>query len=217
MGSVCHIYFTTWRFDPSASSIPERFRNERPIQTISYRFADSIKSHHPSIVLTDWCDNYLIAALPPLHSAPRIVRIGLQHDLGSATTADCGFETLKSQIFVPSTTPNRNPQIMMLAPDPSSPEHSSSEHLILSLDAEDDGMRSQNSLASPARVFTWFLPDRGGWRSWDPATDECSEKLRDSEAIFEMLRGSYVDPSRKFNVPIRSGLDWTKKAFVSCG
>jgi hypothetical protein len=42
------------------------------------------------------------------------------------------------------------------------------------------------------------------------------EELRADGDLYDMLRGSFVDEDKRFNVPVRSGLDWTRKGFVSC-
>lgn len=62
----------------------------------------------------------------------------------------------------------------------------------------------------------WKIPNDNGWRVWDPERDEKSTDLKLGVDYVRMLRGGFVDGERRFDVPIRSGLDWTRKAFLSC-
>jgi len=40
--------------------------------------------------------------------------------------------------------------------------------------------------------------------------------LKEQTPTYEKLRGTFIDADRRFNVVVRSGLNWTKKAFLSC-
>jgi hypothetical protein len=218
LGSTCSVYLTTWHFDSSATTTLERLRRACPIQNISYKLATDVRSLSAPLVLTDWSDEYLLVALPPLHCTPRVIRIGLQRDADAPLATSNAFETLSSQIFVPSSAPHRKPQILLLRhqPETADPNVPPTEHVVLCLDHNGDVSASKDQRNSPALVMTWSLASRGGWRPWDPAQDECSEQLKKAWDTFDMLRGSYVDASQRFNVLIRSGLDWTKKAFLTC-
>jgi hypothetical protein len=88
------------------------------------------------------------------------------------------------------------------------------ECLVLSLNADrpqkQEGHGTLPTL--PPIVMTWSISGSDGWRDWDCKKDE----LSNSGHAISTLRGAFVDPEKRFCVPIRSGLDWTRKAFLSC-
>jgi hypothetical protein len=183
-------------------------------RSLTYKFAKTAKSYRPPITITDWTSDHLLVALPPLFSTPRMVRIALSADIEKASEMPV-FETLCTPIYLPASSPCRNPQFR-LAQLASKDESSGGpkDYLILALDSFGDS--SIGHIALPATTLAWSLSERGGWRSWNSELDECSEQLKNEENAYQLLRGTYVDPTQRFNVPIRSGLDWTRKAFVSC-
>ncbi|KAJ5964931.1 uncharacterized protein N7479_004807 [Penicillium vulpinum] len=65
-------------------------------------------------------------------------------------------------------------------------------------------------------VVRWKIPNENGWRVWDPERDGKSTDLKLGFDYIRMLRSGFGDGERKFDVPIRSGLDWTRKVFLSC-
>jgi NACHT domain len=126
------------------------------------------------------------------------------------------FQTLRNPVFFPFTTPDRNPRLTVL-------HYPKSEtSLILSLDAEMSQATDKDTnsfiMRQPPTLMIWPLSSKQNedWRDWDDAIDEQSEKLRQGNHTYEKLRGSFVASDRRFTVPIRSGLDWTRKAFLSC-
>ncbi|MCJ1391930.1 hypothetical protein MMC18_004797 [Xylographa bjoerkii] len=92
------------------------------------------------------------------------------------------------------------------------------EHLTLALDTDKSPRFAQDFTwpVLPPIIMDWSVNSLGGWRDWDPAADEQSEQCRTAQHSFNMLRGSFVDVEQRFSIPIRSGLDWRKKAFVYC-
>lgn len=69
---------------------------------------------------------------------------------------------------------------------------------------------------SPAVVLRWNIAHRDGWRAWDPNVDGTSSDLKRDVPVWKMLRGQFVDSDKLFSVPIRSGLDWRRKGYLSC-
>ncbi|KAH7140404.1 hypothetical protein B0J13DRAFT_608782 [Dactylonectria estremocensis] len=61
-----------------------------------------------------------------------------------------------------------------------------------------------------------ILKERQTWRTWMDE-DEISEDIRSGRTAADevrILRGDFV--GKKYNVPFRSGLDWTRQGFLSC-
>lgn len=70
---------------------------------------------------------------------------------------------------------------------------------------------------SPPVVLRWKIgPGDDGWRAWDPDEDGKASDLKRPIPIEKLLQGQFVDPDKLFSVSIRSGLDWTRKGYLSC-
>jgi hypothetical protein len=72
---------------------------------------------------------------------------------------------------------------------------------------------------SPPVVLRWKIErgnGRDGWRAWDPDVDGRASDLKRNVPVWKMLRGQFVDNDKLFSVPIRSGLDWKRKGYLSC-
>lgn len=70
--------------------------------------------------------------------------------------------------------------------------------------------------ASPPVVLRWKIAQGDGWRAWDTTLDTMSSDLKRDIPVWKMLRGQFVDSDKLFSVPIRSGLDWRRKGYLSC-
>lgn len=70
--------------------------------------------------------------------------------------------------------------------------------------------------ASPPVVLRWRIAQGDGWRAWDTNLDTMSSDLKRDVPVWKMLRGQFVDSDKLFSVPIRSGLDWRRKGYLSC-
>jgi hypothetical protein len=60
--------------------------------------------------------------------------------------------------------------------------------------------------------------DTLAWRTWNQEEDGRSEDVKAGRSEAEelrMLRGDFVG-SKKYHVPYRSGLDWTRQGVLSC-
>ncbi|KAL9623849.1 MAG: hypothetical protein Q9160_001841 [Pyrenula sp. 1 TL-2023] len=153
-----------------------------------------------------------------------------------------GFETLRDPIYFPATTPNRNPQLKLHSR--SSGNNTSCETLLtLTLDAEISPKSSNTgapttpttpTIRTPPQLLTSNLSPSSSTTTtttsssyWVPYTQSISDSHnpknpnnlknpKPAQGTYEMLRGSFVDTDQRFNVPVRSGLDWTRKAFLSC-
>jgi hypothetical protein len=209
-------------------------RRSHPVQTLSYDSFGSVTTPlERSMILTSWSPENLLIGLPPLSCNPKVVRIQHPRNAYSSSTSpiatstpcsppssnnysDSHFQTLRTPIFFPFTTLDRNPRLTVL----DYPKNETS--LVLCLDAEILPSLPKATIGftmrQPPALMMWRLSHKDGedWRDWDSTIDEQSEKLKQENWTYNKLRGSFVATDRRFTVPVRSGLDWTKKAFLSC-
>lgn len=182
-----------------------------PTHTVSYECTSSIQ--HP-LILTSWTSEYLYIALPPLSSNAKVLRLKLPDGDYSGKSASEGFKTLHNPLYFPYSTPYRSPQIKMFD------RGEGRQTFTLALDAETSvpshPTDTEPVVRQPPALMTWDIDLKDGWRNWESSVDERSEELRAGRYAYDMLRGTFVDADKRFNVPIRSGLDWRKKAFLSC-
>jgi hypothetical protein len=190
-------------------------------EKILYAHPKLLKQKSAPFVLTYWSSEELIVALPSLLCRPKIVRIPLPIAARDNDYSFSPIRTLTAPIYFPSSTPYRNPQIALLStPSRNSNQLSTTdfEHLVLVLDSYSPPAKDNHEMDSslPPIAMAWDITDRGGWREWDKDVDEHSQDMGLDTHMCQMLRGSFVDSEQRFCVPIRSGLDFTRQAFVSC-
>ena len=182
-----------------------------PTQTVSYECTGPI--YHP-MILVSWTSEYVYIALPPLSCNAKILRLRHPHGGYSGKPASEGFQTLCNPVYFPYTTLSRNPRIKVLDRD------EGREIFTLALDAEISSASRLGDtgpvMRQPPALMVWDIDRKHDWRDWKSNLDERSEELRAGRHTYDMLRGTFVDVDRRFNVPVRSGLDWRKKAFLSC-
>ncbi|CAI7657657.1 unnamed protein product [Penicillium glandicola] len=212
--SECHLRLSTYSIASSqgTSNIEE---TPTPRPELTYRFVERIESLPPHLpILVHWSENEVVIALPPLTCEPKLVKFNLHAPNQQVV------ETLQDPIYFPSSTLSSNPALLYR-------HRSSKEHEIFlslarkppcPLKSKPSEGQAPTPAASPALpvVMRWKIPNGNGWRIWDPKCDEQSTDLKLGVDYIRMLRGGFVDDERKFDVPIRSGLDWTRKAFLSC-
>lgn len=152
--------------------------------------------------------------------------------------------TLQRSIFFPTSTPNRQASLMYRNEGQSGIGAEGRLYLVLdklihpSAADDTDGVGSSEKTtddfpsnnyegneagapelgqASPPVVLRWKIEQNGGWRAWNPEVDSKASDLKRDVPVWKMLRGQFVDSDKLFSVPIRSGLDWTRKGYLSCG
>jgi hypothetical protein len=216
-GSVCSVTVSSFQFSGNTDDLEDSLRRSGPSQHVTYRISKSAREVSPTFILTHWTEQYLYIALPILSSKPKIVRLAL-NSLAEQDTS--GFQTLQNPLYFPASTHCRNPQLCIRTlADPSSTDSDAPlEQLILALDSDVTSTTNEQSttgISSPT-LMIWSISESNVWRDWSKESDERSSELETSHRMYEMLRGSFVDSEQRFSIPIRSGLDWTKKAFVSC-
>jgi hypothetical protein len=221
VGSTCSVSVSSFYFPENINELGEDLLRTDLNQHITYRVPQSVNELSPNFSLTHWTPEYLYIALPDLSSRPKIVRLGLELAVEPDSAAP-QFQTLQVPLYFPASTYYRNPQIFIQrSTDPcekGSSSGSPSEQLILALAPESQSNANGptvTSTSSPIFVI-WSISRTNSWRDWFTEVDECSVELEENQRTYERLRGNFVDSEQRFKIPIRSGLDWTKKAFLSC-
>ncbi|KAK8087690.1 hypothetical protein PG997_002651 [Apiospora hydei] len=189
-----------------------------PSSTLSY-FVGEV-SLNP-LILTAWRPDHVCVALPPLSCKPKIVRLPFPPRSQWGRDNQPAFQTPRESIVFPSSTPFCHPRLSV------------DEKGILSLFLTAQSFASKPlkdapNLIGPCETATvdnteqgpfhisWSLDSRTDWRDWDAVTDSGSEQRNSMEDEARRLRGSYVAPGQPFIVPVRSGLDYRTKMFISC-
>lgn len=219
-----------------------------------YRFGQSLRDVAKPLALVQWSDAYIVIALPPLTCDAKVLRIllprGPEPDL-DREPSDQVIMTLRSPIYFPTSTPQRNPTLVYRVEDATvnSVEDGNSgkaSYIYLTLDTAEEPVEEQghqhqsnpiNSFgattdqsrfsqmeegraepgrACPPVVLRWKIPHPDGWRVWETDEDSRASDIKRGLSDWQMLRGSFVDSTKSFSVPIRSGLNWTRKGFLSC-
>jgi hypothetical protein len=209
------IYVSTFLFSRTdANSGDYVFERTQPTQTIQYECASPIQ--HP-LILTYWTTDYLYVALPSLSCNPKMLQMRIDQ---SETTNDykkqtAKIQTLRNRIYFPYSTPYRNPQLRILRHRSNSSQRTL--HLLLNADfyTSSSSYNSKEPIRKPPAVLAWDLNTQD-WRAWDDLVDGKDKQVVDNDCVYKMLRGTFVDEEREFQVPVRSGLDWRRKAFLSC-
>lgn len=189
-----------------------RLHRASPATTIEYLTAGAMQAPH---ILVTWQPDHVVIALPPLSFNPKIVRFPLSSSSNSSRLA---FETLYEPTFFPNSTPDRSPQLHYFS------RPGKSNLLALSLAAEACKHTSEKpdineidaKILQPPIVMTWEIDNNTAWRRWDATTDKETEEDRTQKERVQRLRGSYVDAEKRFQVPVRSGLDWRRQAVITC-
>jgi hypothetical protein len=186
-------------------------------QRITFKIKETLESLPTNLVLVHWSDNEVVVALPPLTCEPKIVKFGLSRPSDSEPDTLWDVETLRTPIYFPSSAIVSSPVILYRH------RSSSKDHeIFLALTERNPTSHSTNTdkqTTSPAPspvVIRWKIPHEGGWRVWDSETDEESEDLKRGVDDLRILRGGFVDDEKRFYVPIRSGLDWTRTGYLTC-
>lgn len=147
-------------------------------------------------LITSWTAHNAYVILPVLAPSPRVVRFALEGDTPSSP------DVLAGRLDLPASAPARSPV------------------LFISLNAGDSADEAFElylaSDAGPGLRITWSASDLGGWRSWDAGRDARNGDSSDDVGMRRRIKGSFVDAEKRFKIPVRSGLDWTIEAFLSC-
>ncbi|KAI0437026.1 hypothetical protein F4803DRAFT_566386 [Xylaria telfairii] len=165
-----------------------------------YNLADPLPAIDFPFALTYWCDDHVIVALPPLTCNPKMLKLALDGD------RVC---TLRNQIYFPASTPRRDPRLVYR---PSTKD--SEGYVFLVLNAVPP---AGADTGSPVVALRWAVPNDEGWRPWDNDRDAAVPDMTTDLPLWSFLRGSFVESGKPFSVPVRCGLNWTRKSYLSCG
>ena len=202
------ISISSFRFSVSE----EGYLLQRTHPSHSFPYESTGQIQNP-LLLTCWTSDYLYAALPPLSCNAKIVRLRIPHGSYSDKSATRSFETLRDPVFFPYSTPYRDPKLKVLS------QGADRDILALMLDAETSYEQQEGGLPvvrQAPSLLTWSIAHDNDWRAWDPIVDSQSNVLKAGRDQCKMLRGNFVAADKRYNVPVRSGLNWRKKAFLSC-
>jgi hypothetical protein len=220
VGSVCSLSVSSFNFPSNADELGEDLTRSNLNEHITYHIAKSVQEISPAFILTHWTTEYLYVALPILSSRPKIVRLAL-NPTGRPNAPSTKFQTLQHPLYFPGSTHYRNPRLCIQTSTKLSSKTKSNapiEQLILALDPDPTPKSEEQSvkcISSPT-LMIWSISGINSWRDWEKGIDGQSAELQTTQSKYDILRGSFVDSENCFSIPIRSGLDWTKKAFVSC-
>ncbi|KAJ9602077.1 hypothetical protein H2200_013437 [Cladophialophora chaetospira] len=203
VGSTCEVFLSVFPFTESSRN--DVLQPCTEVQRLTYKFGAPTSRLRTPYILSCWDADSLFLCLPLLSCNPKLVRFSL-----ASKGQDLPIQTLANSIFFPSSTPCRNPRILYR-----SSRSEKKDILVLALDSLGEVSEEGDNGYLPA-VIEWKIDKEKGWKVWDEATDGEEPALMEYNRTYAQLRGTFIDADRRFNVVVRSGLNWTKKAFLSC-
>ncbi|KAH6682237.1 hypothetical protein F5X68DRAFT_155694 [Plectosphaerella plurivora] len=234
----CHVVLSTYRFtrEGELSYVLEALG--APIE-FTYRFAEMLTTLPTPFVMTYWTPEAVVVALPPLTYSPRIVRIGLGDKREMTTPTGPIFFPASTAWRRPHLMYGGGSLYLVL--DASST--GGGTMCVVQSRCGRPGCKNvrevkghgakegekQEAVVSPPVVLRWKMETKGGdgdgeedealaWRAWDDGEDGRSEDVKAGRSEADesrMLRGDFVG-AKKYLVPYRSGLDWTRQGVLSC-
>ncbi|KAJ8113403.1 hypothetical protein ONZ43_g5162 [Nemania bipapillata] len=169
-----------------------------------YNLVDPLFAIDPPFSLSYWCDDYIIVALPPITCSPKILKISLKDNVSDPIL------TLRNALYFPASTPRRDPHLVYR---PSSKD--TEAYLFLVLNAVPAPQDAVSDTSSPVAALRWGVSDDDGWRPWNQDDESLPDPTRKSP-LWNLMRGNFVESGKPFSVPVRCGLNWTRKGYLSC-
>lgn len=209
--STCDVSLSTFRVEDFSGNTS--IRPHGPVQRLMYKFGATTDRLRAPYILSYWDTESLFLCLPLLSCNPKMVRLRLTKpdELEKEATV---IKTLTNPIYFPNSTPCRSPRILYR----SSHNSDKKDIFVLALDSlcQDQANDEESNNGYSPMVMEWKIDGKAGWRAWDQAVDGEEARLAEERRTYAQLRGSFIDADRRFNIVVRSGLNWTKKAFLSC-
>ncbi|KAI1419052.1 hypothetical protein F5Y12DRAFT_311481 [Xylaria sp. FL1777] len=206
----CTVTTSSLKFAPEEGDATKTITASQTSRIV-HNLGDPLGAIEPPFALTYWCDNYVIVALPHLTCNPKILKIALDSDSGGASNT---VSTLRNPIYFPSSTPRRDARLVYR---PSSKDSEGYIFLVLNaVPTAKGGAASDTDTGSPVTALRWGVSDEDGWRPWSDEEDGNSSDLLKDSPLWNFMRGNFVESGKPFSVPVRSGLNWTRKSFLSC-
>ncbi|RYC64255.1 hypothetical protein CHU98_g1977 [Xylaria longipes] len=172
------------------------------LSRVVYTFADPLLAIDPPFALSYWCDGHIILALPPLTCNPKILKIALDSDR---------VLTLRNSIYFPASTPRRDARLVYR---PSTKD--AEGYVFLVLNAVAPAADAAADMGCPVVALRWGVPDDEGWRPWNKDEDSAAADSTKDSPLWSFMRGNFVESGKPFSVPVRCGLNWTRKSYLSC-
>lgn len=182
-------------------------------QMITRCIPESLAEQLTDFALVHWSTDEVILILDSFNSRRKVIKFLLhrEDETVAGTTALQSAFVLDRAIFLPSGVTSDTKIFYQRGGRPERPHK-----LFLYLERNSaDGTDPDRDVVDPV-VVQWDIAQDHSWRAWDQAADGALEGWDQEYDILSKLRGMYIDEGKKFQVPIRSGLDWTRKAFLSC-
>lgn len=179
-------------------------------QRIAYRITRRLAGRPLGAIYTHWGEAELVMTLPPSICKSKVVKFTLPKEHATSR-----IDILSYPIYLPATMTLDS--MLMYQRGPPGKKHQLFVHLLRK--SQGDSSLSQRPVDQRQLVVIRWLISRkavDGWRPWNQQKDSELEGLDKDEDVIQMLRGKYVDEGIAFIVPIRSGLDWTRKSYLSC-
>ncbi|KAI0468980.1 hypothetical protein F4859DRAFT_192812 [Xylaria cf. heliscus] len=196
----CSITTASLEFPAEVSDGDKTTANK--LSRIVYSFADPLPAIDPPFALTYWCDGYVIIALPPLTCNPKILKMALDSD---------SVSTLRNPIYFPASTPRRDPRLVYR-----SSSKDAEGYVFLVLNAVPPGKDITADTGCPVIALRWGVPDDEAWRPWNENEDAMLLDRTNNSPLWSFMRGNFVQSGKPFSVPVRCGLNWTRKSYLSC-
>ncbi|KAI5859740.1 hypothetical protein GGS23DRAFT_584232 [Durotheca rogersii] len=208
--SLCNVFLSTYKYGDKAATDPL----PGTVRRLVYKVGEATDALPEPYLLSHWDTNYVYLCLPDFSLCPKIVRFSLRYDHLEASAADTSpytIQTLTHALFFPTSTARRSPRILyrgsLCAGKP--------DRLVLALDSLRLSDSSGQRFEAPPLVITWKI-SKALWRAWNPETDRDPNKVWPSVEAYYEMRGAFLDRTRRFEVVVRSRLDYTKESFLSC-
>lgn len=226
--SSCKVKASTFGFnyeDINGKTLREIYDSE----ICEWTFGDSLYNLCAPFALTHWTDEAVAIALPPLTCDPKIIKLILPRLSPTNRTGEVdvstercknesSFLTLCTPIYFPTSTPRRNPCLMM--PTLTRPSQNYDEYIYLVLDKsvplEDKNISLSVDQSNLPVVLCWKIAKESAWRDWDKESDGKSEDVKKQTLTAQKLRGNFIESNKLFNVAVRGGADWKRVGILSC-
>ncbi|KAI5924921.1 hypothetical protein F4810DRAFT_102735 [Camillea tinctor] len=208
VGSTCQAFLSVFPFgEPGEDSFLQPCAET---QRLTYKFRLPIDRLRAPYVLSHWDPDMLYLCLPLLFCNPKVARFHLKGE-SQPGSEEMQIRTLANPIFFPNSTPSRSPRILYR-----SSRTSSKDIFVLALDSSGQIDQGGGEDSYPPVVLEWKIDREEGWRIWNEDSDGEEPMLVEESKTYAQLRGDFIAADRRFNVVVRNGLDWTRKAFLSC-
>ncbi|KAH7359279.1 hypothetical protein B0T11DRAFT_113941 [Plectosphaerella cucumerina] len=242
MHTECHVVLSTYRFTRESPSSYTFEASGTPVD-FTYRFAEMLTTLPAPFVMTYWTPEAVVVSLPPLTYNPRIVRIGLEAEHGVTTPTGPIFFPASTawrrphlmygggSLYLILDASSTGGGTMCVVQSRCGRPGCKNVREVKGEEKQEGGKQDggkQQAVVSPPVVLRWKMTkdkeeadgedDTLAWRTWNQEEDGRSEdvKVGRSEAEeLRMLRGDFVG-AKKYHVPYRSGLDWTRQGVLSC-